>query len=159
MVLYWSARCLETSQRRDTRPKNEIGMNSVRHFCRHSRVEKDRQEWTPTHPSNGTKWNGPPRWIFVIFGRTILPVWPTIMNCFSVLKRCVPKTLAFAFGLRLRSKTRCFKTHVSGSRLPNGKPQERLRFRDLRSKTLAFKKRIAIFFCELKTSLGARACV
>ena len=28
----------------------------------------------------------------------------------SVLKRCVPKTLAFAFGLRLRSKTRCFKT-------------------------------------------------
>ena len=30
----------------------------------------------------------------------------------SVLKRCVPKTLAFAFGLRLRSKTRCFKTRV-----------------------------------------------
>ena len=41
----------------------------------------------------------------------------------SVLKRCVPKTLAFAFGLRLRSKTRCFKTRVLG------KPQERLRFR------------------------------
>ena len=77
----------------------------------------------------------------------------------SVLKRCVPKTLAFAFGLRLRSKTRCFKTRVLGRRLPNGKPQERLRFRALRSKTLAFKKRIAIIFCDLKTSLGARACV
>ena len=33
----------------------------------------------------------------------------------SVLKRCVPKTLAFVFGLRLRSKTRCFKTRVLGS--------------------------------------------
>ena len=31
------------------------------------------------------------------------------------LKRCVPKTLAFAFGLRLCSKTRCFKTRVLGS--------------------------------------------
>ena len=80
-------------------------------------------------------------------------------NVLSVLKRCVPKTLAFAFGLRLRSKTRCFKTRVLGRRLPNGKPQERLRFRDLRSKTLAFKKRNAIAFCDLKTSLGARACV
>ena len=77
----------------------------------------------------------------------------------SVLKRRVPKTLAFAFGLRLRSKTRCFKTRVSGRRLPNGKPQERLRFRDLRSKTLAFKKRIAIISCVLEASLGARACV
>ena len=77
----------------------------------------------------------------------------------SVLKRCVPKTLAFAFGLRLRSNTRCFKTRVLGRRLPNGKPQESLRFRDLRCKTLAFKKRIAIVFCDLKTSLGARACV
>ena len=74
-------------------------------------------------------------------------------------ERCVPKTLAFAFGLRLRSKTWCFKTRVLGRRLPNGKPQERLRFRALRSKTLAFKKRIAIIFCDLKTSLGARACV
>ena len=77
----------------------------------------------------------------------------------SVLKRCVPKTLAFAFSLRLRSKTRCFKTRVLGRRLPNGKPQQRLRFRDLRSKTIAFKKRIAIAFCDSKTSLGARACV
>ena len=76
----------------------------------------------------------------------------------SVLKRC-PKTLAFAFGLRLRSKTRCFKTRVLGRRLPNGKPEERLRFRALRSKTLVFKKRIAIIFCDLKASLGARACV
>ena len=64
----------------------------------------------------------------------------------SVLKRCVLKTLAFAFGLRLRSKTRCFKTRVLGRRLPNGKPQERLRFRALRGKTLAFRKRIAIVF-------------
>ena len=77
----------------------------------------------------------------------------------SVLKRCVPKTLAFAFGMRLRSKTRCFKTRVLGSWLLNGKPQERLRFRDLRSKTLAFKKRIAIISCDLGASLGARACV
>ena len=68
----------------------------------------------------------------------------------SVLKRCVPKTLAFAFGLRLRSKTRYFKTRVLGRRLPNGKPQERLRFRDLRSKTLAFKKRTAIAFLRFK---------
>ena len=77
----------------------------------------------------------------------------------SVLKRCVRKTLAFAFGLHLRSKTRCFKTRVLGRRLANGKPQERLRFRALRSKRLAFKKLIAIIFCNLKTSLGARACV
>ena len=77
----------------------------------------------------------------------------------SVLKRRVPKTLAFAFGLRLRSKTRSFKTRALGRRLPNGKPQERLRFRALRGKTLAFKKRIAIIFCDLKTPLGARACV
>ena len=77
----------------------------------------------------------------------------------SVLKRCVPKTLAFAFGLRLRSKTRCFKTRVLGRRLANGKPQERLRFRALRGKTLVFKKRIVIVFCDLKTSLGARVCV
>ena len=62
----------------------------------------------------------------------------------SILKRCVPKTLAFAFGLRLRSKMRCFKTRVLGRSLPNGKPQERLRFRALRGKTLTFKKRIAI---------------
>ena len=70
--------------------------------------------------------------------------WPARVDClimYSVLKRCVPKTLAFAFGLRLRSKTRCFKTRVLGRRLPNGKPQERLRFRALRSKTLAFRNR------------------
>ena len=64
----------------------------------------------------------------------------------SVLKRCVPKTLAFAFSLSFRSKTRCFKTRVLGRRLPNGKPQERLRFKALRSKTLAFKKRMAMVF-------------
>ena len=37
--------------------------------------------------------------------------------------------------------------------------QERLRFRDLRGKTLALKKRIAIISCVLEASLGARACV
>ena len=63
----------------------------------------------------------------------------------SVLKRCIPKTLAFAFGLRLRSKTRCFKTRVLGRRLPIGKPQERLRFRALRSKTQCVQKNA--FFC------------
>ena len=62
------------------------------------------------------------------------------------LKRCVPKTLAFAFGLRLRSKTRCFKTRVLGRRLPNGKPQERLRFRALRSKTLRSKNALRPLF-------------
>ena len=54
-----------------------------------------------------------------------------LMACtLSVLKRCVPKTLAFAFGLCLRSKMRCFKTRVLGRRLPDG-----LRFRALRSKS------------------------
>ena len=78
----------------------------------------------------------------------------------SVLKRSVPKTLAFAFGSRLRSRTQRSKARVLGRRLPNGKPHERLQFRDLRGKTLAFtKKRIAIIFCVLDTSLGARACV
>ena len=81
-------------------------------------------------------------------------LWDAMKGMFhhdlSVLKRCVPKTLAFAFGLRLRSKTRCFKTGVLGRRLPNGKPQERLRFRALRGKTLAFKKRIAIIFLRFK---------
>ena len=67
--------------------------------------------------------------------------------------------LAFAFGLCLRSKTRRSKTRVLERRLPNGKPQKRLRFRDLRGKTLAFKKRIAILSCDLEASLGARACV
>ena len=88
--------------------------------------------------------------------RGAAPLEPHIL---SVLKRCVLKTLAFAFGLRLRSKTRCFETRVLGRRLPNGKPQKRLRFRALRSKTLAFKKRIAIISCDFKISLGARACV
>ena len=46
-----------------------------------------------------------------------------------------------------------------GRRLPNGKPQERLRFRALRGKTLAFKRCVAISFWDLKISLGARACV
>ena len=62
----------------------------------------------------------------------------------SLLKRSVPKTLSFAFGLRLRSKTQLSKTRVLRRRLPSGKPRERLRFRDLRGKTLAFKKRIVI---------------
>ena len=62
-----------------------------------------------------------------------------------------PKTLVLAFGLRLRSKTQRSETRVLGRRLPNGKPQERLRFRDL--------QRIAIISCVLEASLGARACV
>ena len=78
----------------------------------------------------------------------------------SVLKRCVPKTLAFAFGLRLRSKTRCFKTRVLGRRLPNGEPQERLRFRALRSKKSSVQKTHCDHFLRRQqTSLGARACV
>ena len=48
---------------------------------------------------------------------------------------------------------------ILGRRLPNGKPQQRLRFRDLRGKTLAFKKRMAITSCDLEVSLGARACI
>ena len=36
-----------------------------------------------------------------------------IYKTLSVLKRCVPKTLAFAFGLRLRSKTRCLRQEVT----------------------------------------------
>ena len=67
-----------------------------------------------------------------VFGRTDRARF--VFQSLSVLKRCVPKTLAFAFGLRLRSKTRCFKTRVLGRRLPNGKPQERLRFGALRGK-------------------------
>ena len=77
----------------------------------------------------------------------------------SVLKRSVPKALAFAFGLRLHSKTQHSKTRVLGRRFPSGTPQESLRFRDLRGKTLAFKKRIAISSCVLEASLGARARV
>ena len=79
----------------------------------------------------------------------------TVSTCRSnlgVLKRSIPKTLAFAFGLRLRSKTRCFKTRVLGRRLPNGKPQERLRFRALRSKTLALKKTHCDLFLRFKDS-------
>ena len=78
---------------------------------------------------------------------------------FSVLERGVPKTLAFAFGWCLRSKTRRSKTRVSGRRVPNGNPPQRLQFRDLRGKTLGFKKRIVIISCDSEASLGARACV
>ena len=63
----------------------------------------------------------------------------------SVLRRSVPKTLAFAFGSRLRSKRQRSKTRALRRRLPNGKPQERLRFRDLRAKTLAFKNALRSF--------------
>ena len=42
----------------------------------------------------------------------------------SVLKRCVPETLAFAFGLRLCSKARRSKTRALGRRVPKGKPQK-----------------------------------
>ena len=84
---------------------------------------------------------------------------PLLNRTGSVPKRSVPKTLAFAFGSRLRSKTRRSKTRVLGRRLRNGKPQDRLRFRDLCGKTLAFNKHIAIISCVLEASLGARACV
>ena len=86
-------------------------------------------------------------------------IFRPLLFSLTVLKRSVPKTLAFAFGSRLRSKTQRSKTCVLGRRLPNGKPQERLRFRALRGKTLAFKKHIAIISCVLEASLGARACI
>ena len=66
---------------------------------------------------------------------------------------------AFLKRLRLRSVRACVLKRSVLNRLPNGKPQERLRFRDLRGKPLAFKKRIAIILCVLEASLGARACV
>ena len=67
--------------------------------------------------------------------------------------------LAFAFGSRLRPKTQRSKTRVLVRRLPNGKPQERLRFRDLRGETLAFKKRIAISSCVLEADgSGQEVC-
>ena len=62
--------------------------------------------------------------------------------------------VAFLKRLRLRSKT-----HVLGSRVPKGKPQDRLRFGALLGKTLAFKKCAAIICYDLEASLGARACV
>ena len=58
--------------------------------------------------------------------------------------------LAFAFGLRLRSKTQRSKTQSFGGRLPNGKPQVRLRFRELRGKTLAFQNRHCNYFLRFK---------
>ena len=71
-----------------------------------------------------------------------------------VLKHRVPKTLAFASGLRLRSETRHSETRVLGRRVPNGKSQKRLRFRDLGDETLAFKNRIAVIPLDLEASLG-----
>ena len=73
----------------------------------------------------------------------------------SVLKLSVPRMLAFVLVSRLRPKTQRSKTPVVVRRLLDGKPQQRLRFRDLRGKTLAFKKT----HCVLEASLGARACV
>ena len=73
---------------------------------------------------------------------------------FSVLKGSVPKTLTFALGPRLRSKTQRSKTRVLGRRLPNGKPPKGLLFRDMRSKTLAFEKRIAIMSCVYRFPSG-----
>ena len=70
---------------------------------------------------------------------------------------------AFLNRLRLRSVCICvlkrgvLRRVFLGRRLPklNGKPQERLRFRALRSKTLAFKKkRIAIIFQGRGLRLG-----
>ena len=85
----------------------------------------------------------------------------------SVLKRGVPKTLAFvcvqfasAFRLCLHSEMRHSKMGVLGRRAPNGKPQRRLRLgRDLRGQMLALPKRIMISSCDLEASLAASACV
>ena len=75
-----------------------------------------------------TKWQtGPKMHIFCISQwNPFLKSIRAFLLVLSVLKHCVPETLAFAFGLRLHSKTRCFKTRVLGRRLPNEKPQERL---------------------------------
>ena len=67
--------------------------------------------------------------------------------CVCVLKRNI---------LKRNILKRVFSEEVT---LPNGKPQEKLRFRDLRGKTLAFKKRIAILSCVLEVSLRRRVCV
>ena len=48
---------------------------------------------------------------------------------------------------------------LQGGGVPNGKPQQRLRFRDLRSKTLAFKNRTATISYDLEAFLAARPCV
>ena len=61
---------------------------------------------------------------------------------------------ARAFGLRPRSKTRRSKTRVLGRKISSVKPQERLRFRDLRGGTLAFKNRMGINSCDLEASLS-----
>ena len=53
------------------------------------------------------------------------------------------KMLAFAFSLRLRSKTRRSETRVEGRRAPNGGPKEVHDLWALQGKTLAFKKRVA----------------
>ena len=50
--------------------------------------------------------------------------WAKPFYKLSVLERSVPKTLAFAFGSRLRSKTQRSKTRVLERRFHNGKPQE-----------------------------------
>ena len=82
----------------------------------------------------------------------------------SVLKHGVPKTLAFAFSLRLRSKSkmRHSKTCVLGRTRSVGglTAQARFRFGDLRSKRLAFTKHVAMFSCDLEACFPqARACV
>ena len=66
-----------------------------------------------------------------------------------------PKTLAFAFALCLPCKSQRSKTHVLRRRVPNGKPQKRLRFRAMCGKMLGFKKRIAIISYDLEAPLGA----
>ena len=72
-----------------------------------------------------------------------------------------PKNAAFQIKrLRLGSVYVCIlERGFLGRRVPNRKPQKRLRFRDLRGKTLAFKKNIAIFSSGLEASLGARVSV
>ena len=76
------------------------------------------QYWFPPPPPKKKKQHKQTIWADFLW--TECPGFKKLLpsDGLSVLKRCVPKTLAFAFGLRLRSKTRCFKTRVLGRRLP-----------------------------------------
>ena len=66
------------------------------------------------------------------------------------LKCSIPKTLAFAFDLYLRSKTLCFKTHVAGRRAPNGGPKRGCSLGPCVAKRQRFKKKsLRMFPCSL----------
>ena len=63
---------------------------------------------------------------------------------------------AFLKRMHLRSKMRRSKARVLERRVPNAKLEERLRFRFLRGKSLALKKRTAMISYDLEASLRAR---